>query len=508
MSKHSQPPRPDDGADFSVGLQDAADPLVMALDVGSTGSRGGLHDATGTPVLGYRHKIEHEFRTAADGTSVIDPDQVTEELAGILDLVLADPALAGRVAGVALDTFASSLVGVGADDEAVTPCFTYADSRCAEQLAGLRAELDEPAALQRTGARLHTSYLAPRLRWIRETDPQTWERARRWMSLGEYVHLRLLGTACAGTATAAWTGMLDRRTGRWDEPLLLACGLDAEQLSPVLDPHEPVPDVAVSVAERWPALEGAHWFAPVADGLSANLGSGGADASTLVVSAATSGAARVLLHEIPERVPSGLWCYRVDARRCLLGGALNDVGRAIRWLEDTVALPEGTTLQDVAEAEAAEGTPVVLPFFTGERSTGWAGGARAVLADVTASSTGADLARGVLEGVAASYARVADQLEDVAGGVERVVASGSASQDVPGLMQILADTLGKPVARAEFKRATLRGTALLALETLAPDVERARPPYGPEHEPEPGRAEHYRAVRARFEELYGAVLAS
>ena len=81
------------------------------------------------------------------------------------------------------------------------------------------------------------------------------------------------------------------------------------------------------------------------------------------------------------------------------------------------------------------------------------------------------------------------------------------SQDVPGLMQILADTLGKPVARAEFKRATLRGTALLALETLAPDVERARPPYGPEHEPVPGRAGHYRAVRTRFEELYGAVVA-
>ncbi|MUN64592.1 sugar kinase [Kocuria sediminis] len=507
MSQHATPPRPDDNASFSVGLAEAVDPLVMALDVGSTGSRGGLHDATGTPVRGYRHKIEHEFSTGADGTSVIDPDQVTEELAAILDLVLADPALAGRVAGVALDTFASSLVGVGDDDGALTPCFTYADSRCAEQLAALRAELDESSVLQRTGTRLHTSYLAPRLRWIRETDPRTWARARRWMSLGEYVHLRLLGSAYAGTATAAWTGLLDRRTGRWDEQLLLSCGLAPGQLSPVLDPHEPIPDVADSAARRWPALQGAHWFAPVADGLSANLGSGGADASTLVVSAATSGAARVLLHAIPERVPGGLWCYRVDARRCLLGGALNDVGRAIGWLGSTVRLPEGATLQDVAEAEVAEGTPVVLPFFTGERSTGWAGGARAVLADVTAAATGADLARGVLEGVAVSYARVADQLEDVAGGVQRVVASGSASQDVPGLMQILADTLGKPVARAEFKRATLRGTALLALETLAPEVERARPPYGPGRAPVPERAGHYAAVRARFEELYGAVVA-
>ena len=72
MSHHPTPPRPDDGAAFSVDLRDALDPLVMALDVGSTGSRGGLHDATGTPVRGYRHKIEHEF--TAVGEPFVLPD--------------------------------------------------------------------------------------------------------------------------------------------------------------------------------------------------------------------------------------------------------------------------------------------------------------------------------------------------------------------------------------------------------------------------------------------------
>lgn len=506
MSRTPHPPRPKDHAAFSVALEDALDPLVLALDVGSTGSRGGLHDATGTPVRGWRHKLEHEFTTAADGTSVIDPDQVADELARLLDLLVADPALGNRVAGVALDTFASSLVGVDDDGAARTPCYTYADARCAPQLAALRAELDEVEVQQRTGARLHTSYLAPRLRWVRETAPDTWARVRRWMSLGEYVHLRLLGTARAGTATAAWTGLLDRRTGQWDAPLLAACGLDPDRLNEIADPQDPLVEVDPSVAARWPALAGAVWFPPVADGLSANLGAGGADATTGVVSLATSGAARVLLHEVPEHLPTGLWCYRVDAHRCLLGGALNDVGRALSWLQRAVALPEATTIDDVARADVAPGTPAVLPFLTGERSTGWAGGARAVLADVTAAHDGADLARGVLEGIGLSYGRVADQLTQAAPGVERVVAAGRVAQEVPGLLQILADVLGAPVARADFKRATLRGTALLALETLAPGVAPAQPPYGPEHAPVPERAEHYRRGRARFEELYAALI--
>ncbi|GGG49077.1 sugar kinase [Kocuria dechangensis] len=508
MSTAPLPPRPRDleRGGFGVRAEEALDPLVLALDVGSTGSRGGLFDATGTPVRGWRHKVEHEFTTAADGTSVIDPDQVVDEIARILDLVLADPSLAGRVAGVALDTFSSSLVGVGDDGAALTPCFTYADSRCAPQLAALREELDETEVQQRTGARLHTSYLAPRLRWVRETDPGTWSRVRRWMSLGEYVHLRLLGTARAGTSVAAWTGLLDRRTGRWDEALLAACGLEPSRLNEIADPQDPLFEVGPSAARRWPALRGAVWFPPVADGLSANLGSGGTGPSTMVVSLATSGAVRVLLPEIPERLPTGLWCYRVDARRCLLGGALNDVGRAVQWLERTVALPEGTTLQDVASADVAAGTPAVLPFFTGERSTGWAGGARAVLADVTASHGGADLARGVLEGIAVSYGRVADQLSEAAPGIERVVTSGGLAREMPGMLQLLADVLGTPVVRADLKRATLRGTAMLALETLAVGVPAADPPQGDEHRPVAERAEHYRGARARFEELYGALV--
>jgi gluconokinase len=48
---------------------------------------------------------------------------------------------------------------------------------------------------------------------LRDTEPDTFRAVRHWMSLGEYVYLRLRGVTAAGTSTAAWTGMLDRRTG-------------------------------------------------------------------------------------------------------------------------------------------------------------------------------------------------------------------------------------------------------------------------------------------------------
>lgn len=484
-----------------VALEDALDPFVLAMDVGSTASRGGVYDAAGRPVEGARAKIPHTFTTAGDGTSEIDPDQVVDELRQIVT-GLTGELPHRRIAGVALDTFASSLVGVAADGRAVTPCYTYADSRCHREVTELRRELDEPEVLQRTGCRIHSSYLAPRLRWLRETDPERFARAERWMSLGEYAYLALLGTTAAGTSTAAWTGLLDRRTGRWDPQLLDAAGIQATQLSDVRDPDSPL---VGSDAGQWPSLAGASWFAPITDGFASNLGTGAADEASAAVAAATSGAIRVLVHQIPELIPPGLWCYRVDSGRSLLGGATNDVGRMVTWLQNTVQLGTGNP-DEVMAAAPDSATPLVLPYLSGERATGWAADARATFAGVSAATTGAQMCRGAMEGVAFSYARIADQLRTVAAPAH-FLASGRVTQDLPSFLQILADVLGSPVEPVTIKRATLRGTALNALAVLAPGTERTPAATGPTLEPFADRRNYYRDRAEQYERLYQAVVA-
>jgi gluconokinase len=492
------------GSAGRVALEDALDPLVVALDVGSTASRGDVYDAAGRPVEGGRQKAAHRFRTDGDGTSEIDPDQVVDELGEVIT-GLVDRPLQGRVAGVALDTFASSLIGVGADGRAVTPCYTYADSRCAPQVAALRTEFDEAQVQQRTGCRLHSSYLPARLRWLRETDPDRFAAAQRWMSLGEYVYLHLLGTTAAGTATAAWTGLLDRRTGIWDPEMLRAAGVEAEQLSEVRDPDSPLTEVDPEVQKRWPVLAGARWFAPIADGFASNLGAGASDETTAAVAAATSGAIRVLVHDIPEHIPPGLWCYRVDSRRSLLGGALSDVGRVVSWLQDTVQLG-GEDPDRLLAAPPEPATPLVLPYLSGERSTGWAASARAVISGVSTATDGAALFRGAMEGVALSYARIAEELRSAVGDPRRIVASGRVTQDLPSWLQVLADVLGAPVDPVTIKRATLRGTALHALEVLAPDTPRAPVGTAPTLHPVPAHRDHYRDRAEHYDELYRAVI--
>ncbi|MFT3872331.1 MAG: gluconokinase [Nocardioides sp.] len=490
-----------------IALEDAVPPLVLALDVGSTACRGALYDAAGRPV-DKRVKMPHTFTSAPDGTSVIDPDQVASEIIGLLDQLAArvEP---GTVGGIAFDTFASSLVAVDDDGRALTPCFTYADGRCAAEVDGLREEVDELELQQRTGTRIHSSYWPARLRWLTRTEPGL--RARQYLSLGDYVYRRVLGETFTGTSTAAWTGLIDRRSCDWSPEMVRLSGIEVDQLPPIRhldEPFEPTGESARRVAQRWPALAGAQWFAPVADGLSANVGLGASDATMIGASGATSGALRVLVDRLPADLPTGLWCYAVSRDRWLLGGALNDVGRATDWLDANLD-PARLADERVSAALLADpvpGTPLVLPFLTGERSTGWASDARGILIGVTAATGAIELYRGMAEGIALSFARVAAELRAASPRAEGVAAGGRVAVARPELFQIVSDVIGVPIKIVDAKRSTLLGTAHLALDTLAPGRERYQFPPGHTCEPVAGREQYYAERLANFERVYDALI--
>lgn len=488
---------------FAVDLASAERPLVLSIDVGSTGTRGGVFDAAGRPVTKTRMRVDHEFRTGADGRSEIGPDLVVSGVKSVIDGVVAKLP-AGSISAVCMDTFASSLVGVD-DGAAVTPCFTYADSRPADQIAAMRGYISEGRLQQRTGTRLHPTYLPARLRWLALTDPDTFDLVDTWMSIGEYVYLRLLGVRGVAVSTAAWSGLLNRSDADWDRELLTALGLKADHLAEVRMPDQPFTLVSTKVAKRWPALRDAVWFPAVPDGYANHFGSTHADEETLMLSASTSGAIRLLVPGVPAQVPSGLWCHRVDRDRSLIGGALNDVGRLMDWLDSTLASPKKGDRDDHLAGPPRAASPVVLPFLTGERSVGWRGDARAVVSGLSAETDAGAIYRGAMEGVAMGYRRIVEQFAQVAPGITRIISSGGASGASPNWLPILAAVTGLPVSPLDMKRSTLRGNAVLALEQVAPFAKRALPELGPTIAPDPEWQEFYDRRYAEFLDLYERV---
>lgn len=490
---------------MSIPLSESTGPYLVALDIGSTASRGGIYDGTGCPIKGSKQRVPHAFNTGDAGASTIDPDRVVAELSQILDHLLAfaeKKNIHDQLGGVALDSFASSLILVDGEGNALTPCITYADSRSARFVDQLREEIDEVAYQERTGVRLHTSYHPSRLMWLRQEHPDLYGRAESVMTIGEYVYFKLAGIRGIATSMAAWSGIINAHTGELDSAILEHIGVSPELIAPICDPDEPATPVSLSRDNHAP-LAGVPWFHAIPDGWPSNVGPGAVDQRTVAVAAATSGAMRVILPGVPAHIPPGLWCYRLSRDQCIVGGALNDVGRAVSWLENTVAPVD--KLPEVLAGPPLPATPSVLPFFSGERSTGWASDATAAFTNVSEQTGPAQMWRGVFEALALSYQRVWAEMTGAGAAPERIIASGRVATDHPTWLHLLCDALATPVIPLEMKRATLRGTALIALEVMDPGGQRATPPLG--EALEPSHAEYYLSAREKFDELYRALVA-
>ena len=313
-------------------------PLILTIDAGTSSVRALLYDRQGRQVEGVASHEPCQLHTSAEGAVEEHPDEMLSRIERCIDEALkqAGP-LARNIGAVASDTLAATILAIDKEGKPLTSLITYADTRNAADSVTLRKQLDEEAAHDRTGCMLRSSYWPARLAWFRRTQPEVWGKAARWITLGEYLELRLFGQSRVSYSIASWTGLLDRHKLAWDQPLLDTLELTPDHLSPLVDRDEPLHGLTDSYAKRWPALRDVPWFPAIGDGAAANVGSGCVSHERIALTIGTSGAIRVIVDDVPK-VPAGLWLYRVDRKRALLGGATSEGGNVYAWMKQTLQL--------------------------------------------------------------------------------------------------------------------------------------------------------------------------
>src|SRR6185369_13865372 len=223
----------------------------------------------------------------------------------------------------------------------------------------------------------------------------------------------------------------------------------------------------------------------------------------------TSGAMRVVYAGgPPARLDPGLWCYRANRERVVVGGALSDGGGVIQWLWESLSLyHDDATLQEkMAELEPDAHGLTVLPLCSGERSTAWHADARGGIFGLRQQTKPFEIMRAVLESIAYRFALIARALDEVAPNAS-VVASGNALRSSPVWLQIIADVLGRPLLLGGSAEASSRGAALLALEAVGKIVTIEEDQFVVDRvfEPDMSRHARYQDGLARQEELYKRV---
>jgi len=474
------------------------DPVVIAVDVGSSSARATIFDTRGEALNERFHQVPYEPRVTPDGGVEHEPAVLLHAVAACLDAVHASIDRA-EVLGVGVTTFWHGLLGFDAAGKPVTPISMWADTRSAPDAEILRAALDERALHARTGCHLHASYWPSRLRWLARALPDLAARVARWGSFGEHLELELFGEAATSVAMASGTGLFDQAACRWDAEALAAAGITTAQLFPLVDRHEPRRGLRGAWARRWPRLRSVPWFPAVGDGVASNVGSDCTDRRYIALNVGTSAALRIVT-PTPGAAVRGLWRYRVDRSIAIVGGATSEGGNVYAWCREMLKLPPDDEVERaLAESMADAPGLTILPFLAGERAPGWRGGKRAVIAGLTLDVTPLQVLQAALEAVALRLALVYALLAPAAEPEHAVVASGGGLGRSPAWRRMIADALGHPLHWSAETEATSRGAALLALSSLGvlADFTQARRPLGEPILPDPARHARYGEALAR-----------
>lgn len=485
-------------------------PWILTIDVGTSSIRASIYDQCGRVVDNLGARRGYTLYTTSDGGVEVSGDVLFDLVVEVIDEVLDQ---CGRrssgIAGVAMSTFWHNVLGVDAQGRTVTPVYTWADTRSVDAAEELCCRVDEFQYHARTGCMLHPSYLPAKLVWLHRTQPELLRQSTRWMSFGEYFYLRLFGRPLCSLSMASGSGLLNQNQQDWDDRILNVLPIERNQLSTLIDLDGPPSGLMKQFANRWPSLSRIPWVPAIGDGACSNVGSGCSTPENVALMVGSSGAMRVLWKVETASVPLGLWCYRADRHRFVIGGSLSNGGLLFVWMNETLRLGSD---QEGIERRLAQMKPVshglsILPFLAGERSPGWQAKARATITGMSLHTQPIDILRASIESVAFRFAKIRRLLKPLLSGRQQIIASGGALLGSPAWMQIMADVLGQPVVASAVKEASSRGAALLALEAggVIQSIEDVETPIGREFVPNQEWLERYSRAQQRQDRLYTAL---
>lgn len=495
-------------------------PLTLTLDIGTSSTRALLWDTEGREIAGLRAQIPYQMHTTHDGGVEMPAEELFGYVARCLDQILSPAGdRAASIRAVGISTFWHSLLGLDANGAPLTPIYNWSDTRSASAARKLRATMDEAAVHARTGCVIHPSYYPAKLTWLRETQRDLFGKVARWASPSEYLFGRLFGPEAVrvSVSIASGTGVFNQQRCEWDDDTLSALDLPVEKLSTVANTKEPAQGLPNELAARWPVLKSVPFYHAYGDGACGNIGSGCVTPERFAINLGTSGAIRVVWNEsatggempAPGEPPQGLWRYRVDRNRPVIGGAFSDGGLVYAWMCRTLQLPQGDLLeQELAAMEPGAHGLSFLPFLSGERSTGWNPDARASLIGLTQDTRPIDILRASMEAVALRFGLAARLLRGPFPLACQIIASGGALGSSPVWSQMFADALGQPVTLTAEPEASSRGAALLAMEAhdLIANAQEPQARLAGTFAPDAGRHARYQEMLDRQQRLYAQLV--
>lgn len=440
--------------------------VVIGIDLGTTGAKCVIWSIESKQIIGEAART-YPLLKPNPGWAEQDPNELYDAFAYCLGTAIRHAGIEPqRIVGIGISTAMHTLLATDENGKPLTNCITWADSRSNSQTEKIKAEYDGLAIYRRTGTPIHPMSPLTKLLWMKETEPELYRKARRFVSIKEYILYQLFGEWVVDYSIASATGLFNLHEMDWDQDVLKLLDLPADKLSKPVPVTYALTGLSDEDAERLAVAKDTRFVIGSSDGVLANLGVGAVAAGDIAVSVGTSGAIRTMADKPLTDQQGRTFCYALDEDRFAIGGATNNAGIVLQWLSEEMTRRELSIEQVLAEAgEAAPGADglLFLPYLNGERAPHWNAEARAVFFGLSIRHGRKHMFRAALEGVVYALYAVKSVLEEQHADAPIHASGGLARSEL--WLHMLADIFGRRVVVPSSVEASCLGAALVALRS-------------------------------------------
>ncbi len=364
-----------------------------------------------------------------------------------------------QIKALAPDAATHTAVLLDANKTVIRNAILWTDQRCKEQVAWLKANCLQTVEVQCLNTPT-TVWTLPQFMWLKEYEPETWQKVRYILFAKDYLRYRFTGTMETDHIDAAGSMFYDVMAQRWSDELCKIGCIEKSWLPRLCDPSDVAGTVTEAAAAEFGLASGTQVLVGTTDTVMEVLAAGNVSPGHTTVKLATAGRICVISDKKLDskfifnyrHVVPGLWYPGTATASC---------ANSYRWYRDTIGREPFAELNIPAEDIPAGCDGLMFhPYLNGELTPYNDPELKGSYTGISAGHTTAHFTRATLEGVAMSLRHCMETLNELGIEMSRVrIIGGGAKGDL--WRQIVADVLGMSMEKVKVDDSSF-GTAMLA----------------------------------------------
>ena len=234
---------------------------LIGIDIGTSGTKTVLFDTNGAAVASVTR--EYPMYQPRIGWAEQNPQDWWEAThTSVSEVIHTSGVNSGDIKGIGLSGQMHGLVMLDAEGNVLRPSIIWCDQRTAGECDEITDLVGRERLIDITANPALTGFTASKIMWVKNNEPQIFEKCRKILLPKDYIRYMLTGEYATEVSDASGMQLLDIANRKWSGEVLSRLGIDRALLSEV---HESCV-ISAKVSKKAAALTGLKEGTPVAGG--------------------------------------------------------------------------------------------------------------------------------------------------------------------------------------------------------------------------------------------------